>query len=201
MPMANISGTFPFLVSAMNDFALLRSVQDAVASSCARYLREGGYLADQQEEPFLRAYRERLNVRSSGQGLLVDFLAFTAEAQSREHSVTVEDEIRRMQKLLRRRLSDRIHSWTFGPLSGRATSLYDHCPSLRACCSHLMCPAVMVGDSVVHVASVNPVAVLAASKWITHELAVQSGGDAPFVFPFVIDLPSWTTLVERHFSA
>lgn len=199
MPMANISGTFPFLVSAMNDFALLRSVQDAVASSCARYLREGGYFTDQQEEPFLRAYRARLDARTSGSHLTHDFLAFTAEAQAREHNVTVEDEIRRMQKLLRRRLSDRIHSWTFGLLPGRATSLYEHSPSLRACCSHLVCPAMLVGDSVVHVASINPVSVLAATKWITHDLATQSGGDAPFVFPFIVDLNSWNTLVERHF--
>src|SRR5436190_13387335 len=102
MPMPNISGTFPFLVSAMNDIALLRSVQDAIASSCARYLREGGYLTDQQEEPLLRAYRARLEA-SSVPSPSLDFLAFTAETQSRDHSVTVEDEIRRMQKVLRAR--------------------------------------------------------------------------------------------------
>jgi hypothetical protein len=199
--MANISGTFPFLVSAMNDMALLRSVQDAVASSCARYLREGGYLTDQQEEPLLRAYRARLSAPAAPQSQPPDFLAFTAESQSREHTVTVEDEIRRMQKLLRGRLSDRIHSWTFGALPGRAKSLYEYCPNVRACCSHLGCPALLVGDSVVHVASINPVAVLAAAKWITHELATQSGGDAPFVFPFMIDLAGWTALVDRHFSS
>src|SRR4029078_5887891 len=117
MPMANIAGTFPFLVSAMNDLALLRSVQDAVASSCARYLREGGYLTDQQEEPLLKTYRARLSATSAEQVQSMDFLAFTAEAQSHEHSVTVEDEIRRMQKLLRGRLSDRMHSWTLRALA------------------------------------------------------------------------------------
>jgi hypothetical protein len=199
--MPNISGTFPFLVSAMNDLALLRSVQDAVASSCARYLREGGYLTDQQEEPLLKSYRARLAATSGAQIQSMDFLAFTAEAQSHEHSVTVEDEIRRMQKVLRGRLSDRIHSWTFGAIPGRAKSLYEYCPAVRACCSHLVCPAILVGDSVVHVASINPVAVLATAKWITHELTQQSGGDAPFVFPFMIDLAGWATLVDRHFVA
>src|SRR5262245_2454847 len=116
--MANISGTFPFLISAMNDLALLRSVQDAIGSSCARYLREGGYLTDQQEEPLLRAYRARLDASHVPNASLY-FLAFTAEVQTRDHSVTVEDEIRRMQKVLRARLSDRIHSWTFGALPGR----------------------------------------------------------------------------------
>src|SRR5262245_20603569 len=117
MPPENHPGTFPFLVSALNDLVLLRSVQDAVAASCARYLREGGYLTDQQEEPLLRAYRARLDAGTSSHGPM-DFLAFTAEAQTKEHSVTTEDEIRRMQKLLRGRLSDRIHTWTFGPLPG-----------------------------------------------------------------------------------
>ena len=199
MPMANISGTFPFLVSAMNDIALLRSVQDAIASSCTRYLREGGYLADQQEEPLLRSYRARLEASSTPSPNL-EFLAFTAEAQTRDHSVTVEDEIRRMQKVLRARLSDRVHSWTFGPLPGRAKSLYEHCPAVRACCAHLVCPAILVSDSVVHVASINPVAVLATAKWITHELTVQAGGDAPFVFPFMVDFPAWAMLVDKHFS-
>src|SRR6188768_226707 len=101
MPMANISGTFPFLVSALNDVALLRSVQDAVASSCARYLREGGYLTDQQEEPLLKSYRASLDARSAGRGLQLDFLGHVAEVQSKEHSVSPEDEIRRMQKLLK----------------------------------------------------------------------------------------------------
>jgi hypothetical protein len=197
--MANVPGTFPFLVSAMNDIALLRSVQDAVAASCARYLREGGYLTDQQEDPLLKAYRARLDEGASTNAQPPDFLAFTAESQSLSHSVTVEDEVRRMQKLLRGRLSDRIHSWTFGALPGRSRSLYEHCPPVRACCAHLGCPAMLVGDSVVHVASINPVAVLAAAKWISHELTVQSGGDAPFVFPFMIDLGGWSALVERHF--
>jgi hypothetical protein len=193
------AATFPFLVSALNDVALLRSVQDAVASSCARYLREGGYLADQQEEPFLRGYRARLD-NSQTRSLSMDFLAFVAETQAREHSVTPEDEVRRMQKLLRARLSDRIHTWTFGPLPGKASSLYDVNASLRNCCSQLVCPAYLAGDTVVHVASINPVAVLAATKWISHELSVQSGGDAPFVFPFMVEMASWATLVERHFA-
>lgn len=199
--MTQVSGTFPFLVSAMNDVALLRSVQNAVASSCARYLREGGYLTDTQEEPLLKSYRTQVEGTAPGQGQPQDFLAFTAEAQAREHSVTVEDEIRRMQKLLRGRLSDRIHSWTFGPLPGRPKSLYEHCASVHACCTQLMCPAILVGDSVVHVASINPVAVLAAAKWIGHELGVQAGGDAPFVFPFMIDYAGWMSLVERHFKS
>jgi hypothetical protein len=196
---ANVSGSFPFLVTALNDVALLRSVQDAVASSCARYLREGGYLTDKQEEPLLKAYRESLETRNL-RPLQQDFLLFTAETQSKEHSVSPEDEIRRMQKLLKARLSDRIHSWTFGPLPGRTMSLYEHCPSVRKCCSQLACPAVLAGETVVHVASINPVSVLATAKWITHELAVQSGGDAPFVFPFMIELSTWTTLVDRHFA-
>ena len=66
----------------------------AVALSCAR-TREGGY-HDQQEEPLLMT-RARLSENSASQVQSMDFLAFTAEAQAHEHSVTVEDEIRRME--------------------------------------------------------------------------------------------------------
>ena len=107
-----------------------------------------------------------------------------------------------MQVALRHRLVDRVHCWTFGTLPGRATSLYDYNPSLRPCCALLGCPAMLAGDvSVVHVASINPVAVLVASAWVNHELTLQSGGEAPFVFPFMIDLPVWSLLLQRHFSA
>lgn len=194
------SGSFPFLLSASEDIGL-RSVLDAVASSCARYLREGGYLSDDEEIAILHAYRARQGAVNPSQVPPVDFLAFTAETQAKKHSVEAEDEVRRMQKLLRGRVSDRIHSWTFGPLPGRTTSLYDDCPPLRKCCSLLVCPATMVGEAVVHVASINPVAVLAAAKWVAHELGQRSGGEAPFVFPFMIDLPSWTKLVDSHFAA
>lgn len=200
MSQDTVTGSFPFLVSASDDVAL-RSVLDAVAASCARYLREGGYLSEEEEESILGAYRTRLGSESVANSPPSDFLAFTAEAQAKEHSVGAADEVRRMQKLLRGRITDRIHTWTFGPLPGRASSLYDHCPPLHTCCSLLVCPATLVGETVVHVASINPVAVLAAAKWVTHELTLRSGGEAPFVFPFMIDLSGWTKLVDRHFSA
>lgn len=191
--------TFPFLLSASEDIGL-RSVVDAVASSCARYLREGGYLSDEEETAILHAYRTRHGaIRPSG-GRPMDFLAFTAEAQAKKHELDAEDEVRRMQKLLRVRVSERIHTWTFGPLPSRTGPIYDDCPRLRECCSLLVCPATLVGDAVVHVASINPVAVLAAAKWVAHELGERSGGEVPFVFPFMIDLPTWNKLVNSHFA-
>lgn len=191
--------TFPFLLSASEDIGL-RSVVDAVASSCARYLREGGYLSDEEETTILRAYHARHGMVNPSHGPPVDFLAFTAEARAKKHDMEAEDEVRRMQKLLRARVSERIHHWTFGPLPGRVGPLYDDCPPLRACCSLLVCPATLVGEAVVHVASINPVAVLAAAKWVSHELGERSGGETPFVFPLMIDLPTWTKLVDSHFA-
>lgn len=200
MSQDTITGSFPFLVSASDDVAL-KSVLDAVASSSARYLREGGYLSEEEEASVLHAYRVRIGAGPLTIQPPTDFVAFTAEAQSRERSTGAAEEVRCMQKLLRNRIADRIHSWTFGPLPGRANSLYEHCPPLRTCCSLLVCPATLVGETVVHVASINPVAVLAAAKWVTHELALRSGGESPFVFPFMIDLPGWAKLVDRHFPA
>ena len=192
--------TFPFLLDSSEDIGL-RSVVDAVASSCARYLREGGYLSDDEETSILSDYRARHAKDPSRRGTKVDFLAFTAEAMARKHSVDAEDEVRRMQKLLRARVADRIHTWTFGVLPGRVGSIYDDCPSLRTCCSLLVCPATQVGEAIVHVSSINPVAVLAAAKWVTHALGEHAGGEIPFVFPFMIDLNSWTKLVNAHFDS
>lgn len=199
MPTETITGiSFPTSFAASDDVART-AVLEAVATCCAQHLLQGGYFSDVEEAAMLTAYKARLQTPAPP-----DFLIFTAEAQAKKYSLTIEGEIHRMQTmlLLRWRLSDRVHCWTFGTLPGRASSLYDHSPSLRTCCSLLGCPAVLAGDSsVVHVASVNPVAVLTAAAWIGHELTLQCAGESPFVFPFMIDLPAWNALLQRHFSA
>jgi hypothetical protein len=147
----------------------------------------------------LAAYGEKLGAAS---GVMPDFLNFTAEIQAQKHSLTVEGELVRMQKVLRNSLNDRVHYWSFGPLSGRASALYDHCPGLRPVCMALGCPATLAGEtSIVHVASLNPVSALVASFWISQELNRTSEGDAPFVFTFFTDLPAWQVLMQRHFAS
>ena len=199
MPTEKITGiSFPAKFTA-SDIGPRLAVLGAVASCCAQHLLDGGYFSVDEEAAMLKAYKIRMEASDPP-----DFLLFTAEALAKKHALTVEGEILRMQTMLvlRWRLSDRLHCWTFGVLPGRATSLYDHSASLRSTCSLLGCPAVLAGDSsVIHVASINPVAVLTAAAWIGHELTSQSGGESPFVFPFMVDLPAWNTLLQRHFAA
>lgn len=197
MPTEAITGiSFPSPASTA-DTAAMNEVLRAIAECCVNRLREGGYLSENEAKPLLHAYEQNLEWRNGPP----DFLAFTAESQAEKHSLTVDGEVQRMQKLLRGSLHDRVHYWTFGPIPGRAGSLYDVCPSLRAACSALACPAVLAGeDSVMHVASINPVAALVAASWISHEIRNDAEGEAPFVFPFLIDLPAWNLLLQRHFA-
>ncbi len=184
---------------AQTDLNSLRPVLDRIATTTVMYLQQGGYLSDAEGAPLLAAYGEKLGTASS---LMPDFLNFTAQTQAQKHSLTVDEEVARMQKLLRNSLNDRVHYWSFGPLSGKASALYDHCPSLRPVCTALGCPATLAGEtSIVHVASLNPVSALVASFWISQELNRMSDGESPFVFTFLTDLPVWQVLMQRHFAS
>lgn len=199
MPTETITGiTFPSLPpTAALETSEIQPVLKEIAECCVKHLRQGGYLSEAEAKPLLTEYNQGLGYRIGPP----DFLAFAAECQAEKHSLTVDGEVQRMQKLLRASLQDRVHYWTFGPIPGRAGSLYDQCPSLRAACSALGCPAVMAGeDSVMHVASINPVAALVAAAWIGHELSQIEDSDMPFVFPFLIDLTAWNVLLQRHFA-
>ncbi len=197
---ARISFPFPFDAS---NAAMRRSVLESIAACCAQHLRQGGYFSNEEADEMLRAYHENLDAIESNPLQGLDFLMFSAEVQAQKHSVTVEGEIHRMQTLLLLRWNppERVYSWTFGTLPGRPSSLYDYCPVLQACCALLGCPAVLAGEaSVVHVASINPIAVHAAATLIGNELA-KVGGEYPIVFPFMINLALWTTLSQRHFAS
>jgi hypothetical protein len=186
-------------IPAQTDLNSLRPVLDRIATTTVTYLQQGGYLPDAEAAPLLAAYGEKLGAAS---GLMPDFLNFTAQTQAQKHELTVEEEVARMQKLLRSSLNDRVHYWSFGPLSGKASALYDHCPRLRTVCTALGCPATLAGEtSIVHVASLNPVAALVASFWISQELNSICEGESPFVFTFLTDLPVWQVLMQRHFAS
>lgn len=177
----------------------LRPVLDRIAATTVMYLQESNYFLPDEVKPLLAAYGAELGAAS---GLMPDFLNFTAETQAQKHSLTVDGELARMQKILRNSLNDRVHYWSFGPLSGKAAALYDHCPGLRPICKALGCPATLAGEtSIVHVASLNPISAQIASFWISQELNLASEGDAPFVFTFFTDMPAWQVLMQRHFTA
>ena len=183
LPAANISAMFPTL--------------EEIATCCLKHLRSGGYIAEAEGKEVLTSYLCSLTSRNPPK----DFVYYTAEVQAEKHSLALDSEVARMQRLLRRSLHERVHYWTFGPMPGRAASLYDHCPSLKDVCAVLGCPAVIAGEtSVMHVSSINPVAALVTSSLICHELTKVEDADAPFVFPFLIDLPAWNLLLQRHFA-
>lgn len=198
MPVESITGiAFPGVSPAMGG-AEVQPVLERIAGCCLKHLRQGGYVSDDEAVTLLTAYQKSLQPAVRPR----DFIVFVAEAQAARHKVTVEGEVQGMQKLLRHSLNDRVHAWSFGLPPGRATALYEHCPALRPVCAALGCPATLAGEtSIVHVASINPVAALVAAFWIDHEVTRVAGGDSPFVFPFLVDMPSWNTLCQRHFAA
>lgn len=187
-----------FQLPAKTDRGSLQPVLERIALTSIKHLREGGYVSEAEAAPLLPAYQTALQSSTPPP----DFLSFVAERQAKKHSLTVEGEITRMQKLLRVCMNDRVHFWSFGTLPGRATALYEHCPGLRSVCATLGCPATLAGEtSIVHVVSMNPVSALVTSFWIGHELNRETDGDAPFVFSFLTDLPTWQVLMQNHFSS
>lgn len=181
---------------------ILRSLLEDVASCVAKHLREGGYFSDLEAQGLLEDYRSRIAGAPIQPALPLDFAFFVAEAQSALNRLTLEGEIGRIQKILRWSLSDRVSSWIFGPLPGMADKLYSRSPSLRAGCCLLGCPSVISEeDSIVHVTSVNPVAALMTSAWITKELTALSEGEAPFAFPLMVDFTSWLSMRQQHFNS
>ncbi len=184
---------------AQADLTGMQSVLENIALTTLKHLRQGNYLSDAEAAPLLAAYREELGAPTTPP---LDFLNFIAETQAQKYALSVEGEVIRMQKLLGDSLNDRVHYWSFGPLSGKASALYDHCPSLRSVCAALGCPATLAGEtSIVHVVSINPVSALVASSWIGQELNRTSEGEMPFVFTFLTDLPAWQVLMQRHFAS
>ena len=182
---------------AQTDRGSLVPVLERIAQTSLNHLRQGGYISGDESAPLLPAYQKALASTTPPP----DFLIFIADIQAQKHSLTVDGEIARMQKLLRVSLNDRVNYWSFGPLPGRASGLYEHCASLRGICAALGCPATLAGEtSIVHVACINPVAALVASFWIRQELTRESETDAPFVFSFLTDLQAWQLLMQRHFA-
>ena len=202
MPNEPVTGiAFPNVTSEDDESSLVR-VLDGIAVCCMRHLQQGGYVSDVEAKALLISYRAMLSSQPRNGRTSPDFLAFAAEEQAARHSLQADSEIARMQRLLRRSLHDRVHYWTVGPLPGRPGSLYEHLPSLRTICSTLSCPGVVAGESsVMHVASINPVAALVAASWIDHECTSAADGESPFVFPFLVDTPTWSTLLQRHFPS
>lgn len=185
--------TFP----AQTDRSSLVPVLERIANTSLNHLRQGGYISAEEAEPLLPAYKNALTSLEPP----MDFLIFVAEQQAKRHSLTAEGEVARMQKLLRTCLNDRVNYWSFGPLPGRAGGLYEHCPGLRGICATLGCPATLAGEtSIVHIASINPVAAKVTAFWIRQELNRETDTEAPFVFPFLLDLPAWQVLMQRHFA-
>lgn len=180
---------------------VLPTLLEDVASCVNKHLREGGYFSDLEAQGLYEEYHSRLAGSPIQPALSLDFTFFVAESQSALHGLSLEGEIGRIQKILRWSLSDRVSSWTFGPLPGMAEKLYSRSASLRRVCCLLGCPSLIFEeDSIVHVSSVNPVAALVASAWITKELKAISEGEAPFAFPLMVDFTSWLSMRQQHFN-
>jgi len=202
MPVEEITGIpFPGYNSPRNAGVLAR-VLEAVGECCAQHLREAGYFTEDEATDVLSDYQSELSFSCEPGNPAADFIAFVAETQAKVRGKSADGEVARMQKLLRWSLGDRVRCWTFGMPPGSVEGLYSHATSTREACGTLGCPSMLGGEvSIVHVTSVNPVAALVAAAWIKQELAGQGEVDAPFVFPLMVDLPSWHTMLQRHFGA
>ncbi|MEI6712694.1 MAG: hypothetical protein WCO60_03015 [Verrucomicrobiota bacterium] len=201
MPVEEITGIHFPSCNAPKDPGVICGVLDAVSACCSRHLLAGGYYTEQEAEDVLSAYQSGLSFCCEPGNVASDFIAFTAETQAKKNGLTAEGEVARMQRLLRWSLSDRVRCWSFGVLPGAVDALYCHCVSTRLPCGYLGCPSMLGGEaSIVHVAGVNPVSALVVSAWIRQEMTASGESEAPFVFPLMVDLPSWHSMLQRHFG-
>ena len=198
MPSETITGIlFPQKVATSDQEAIVE-VLKRIAICCSEYLVEGGYLEKNEIESYQSEYFSRLK---QGSGL-VDFIAFLAESKVQNHLLTLELEVSTIQQILNERLSGSVYYWDFGPMPGRQSILYDTLPAVMRICEGLRCTATDAGDvGILHVASINPIAALVASAWITHEVTQNSVGEQPFVFTFMVGFPVWSMLLHQHFPA
>jgi len=170
---------------------------DSIASFCASRFLDDGYLSDEEFRCVLSDYRS-LNV-TSGQNQYLDFLVFVAHYRVKNDPLDVSNEIRKMQHVLKRGATGKVPFWGFGPLSGKPDILFQACPLLRSLCVRLGCPVIVIGDpAIIHVASVNPVAALITAALIEREMAFLPSRLIPFVFPLIVDLQTWKSLIKHH---
>jgi len=202
MPLEEITGIqFP-ASGEQEDPGSWLSVLEAIGKFSAGRLKDTAFLTADTADEVLSAYMARVNASPGLEDVTVDFVAFAAEAQAAAHGRAMELEVALMQKIMLGSLLGRVQSWTFGGLPGPAEGLYGHCASTHLGCEALGCPSILGGEaSIVHVTGLNPAAALVAAAWIRQELAGQAGGEAPFVFSLVLDLPSWRVAMKRHFGA
>jgi hypothetical protein len=178
-----------------------KEVLAEIGNCCAARLKAGGYFSEKEAEDVQSAYIESLDFYYGSGNPCGDFLVFAAELHSVRQGSNTEQELVRMQKMLRWSLSDRVRYWSFGALPGASDALYCHCVSTRMPCDYLGCPGVLSGDAnIVHLVSVNPLAALVAGAWVRQELSAIAGGEAPFVFPMMVDVSTWQSLLQRHFG-
>jgi hypothetical protein len=198
MPSETITGIlFPQKV-ATSDHEAIVEVLKRIAICCSEYLVEGGYLEKSEIELYQSEYLSRLK---QGSGL-VDFIVFLAESKVQNHLLTLELEVSTIQQILNERLSGSVYYWDFGPMPGKQSILYETLPEVMKICESLRCTATDAGDpGILHVASINPIAALVASAWITHEVTQNSVGEQPFVFTFMVGFPVWNILLQQHFPA
>lgn len=182
------------------DISGMCPVMEIIARTTHARLEQEGCFSNDDAISLLDDYVEKLGDHS---GAMPDFLNFAAERSAQKNSsLTVDGELARMQKLLRKSLNGSVYQWSFGPLVGRSSTICQQHPRLRAACMVLGSPFTEAGEkSIVHVAALNPVSALVASTWITQELSSSSDGEKPFVFTFFTDLAAWQMLMQRHFAS
>ncbi len=198
MPSETITGIlFPQKV-VTSDHEAIVDVLKRIAICCSEYLVEGGYLLKNETEGYQSEYLSYLKKGS----VPVDFIAFLAEAKVKDHSLSLESEVSKIQQILNERLSGSVYCWDFGPMPGKQSLLYETHPEVMRICERLRCTATDAGDpGILHIASINPISALVASAWIAHEVTQNSVHEQPFVFTFMVSFPVWTMLLHQHFLA
>ncbi len=189
--------------AAHGEVAALHQVLQQIAARCAERLRRS-HIPEDALAGYLSSYGDAVatfDLSKAADHGPVDFLNHMAEAESFREGLETAAWVRQVQSRLRSDKFEIMSEWSFGALPGLPSSLYERFPALRRICLLLGCPAMLQNDgAIVHVASINPVALQVAAAWIRHEISLNAEAHPPFIFCFLIESQIWKNLFNRHFN-
>jgi len=199
MPSERITNvSFPTTGAADTSYKEIAELLHHSAAHCLRLLVKSGLLSSNDAESCLEEYTQTLSPDSPSS----EFIAFLATRLAHESSDTMEQEIGRIQKCLREQLGSVPHYWNFGHLRNGGAAFFNNHPDLQPICNWLDVSVLANSDfSVLQLASINPLSVLIASAWLKHLISKDPANEVPFIFTFMVDVPTWNSLSSHHFKS
>jgi hypothetical protein len=168
-----------------------------IAQYISRELSRIGVLSLEETEGILIDYTNQLEAGSLLKTDFVDYIAEWTLARRNSAIDTHDQEVTRIQRMIKDTLPVRMTYWTFGTPgleNAEVTKTYE---KLLTITTLLHTPSVFAGENInIHTFSINPVAVLVTAAYMRFWIKEWTG-DEPSVFPLIIEPHAWRLHLER----